>query len=131
MFPFMRKAMMTRKRKPQSATRAVGKQAKFQNGRSPKACTVAAKSTSPVRKSPRTASAESKPSARDKLLQAAVHVVRQKGYAATSVDDLCKAAGVTKGAFFHHFASKEDLGVAAAQYWNDFTTEFFKSAPYQ
>ena len=72
-----------------------------------------------------------KPSARDKLLQAAVQVVRQKGYAATSVDDLCKAAGVTKGAFFHHFASKEELGVAAAQYWNDFTTEFFKSAPYQ
>src|SRR6186997_620798 len=72
-----------------------------------------------------------KSSAKDKLLEAAVQVVRQKGYAATSVDDLCRAAGVTKGAFFHHFASKEDLGVAAAQYWNDFTTEFFKSAPYQ
>jgi TetR/AcrR family transcriptional regulator, transcriptional repressor for nem operon len=34
------------------------------------------------------------------------------------VDDLRKAAGVTKGAFFHHFESKEDLAVAAAQYWN-------------
>ncbi len=71
-----------------------------------------------------------KQSARDKLLDAAVHVVRQKGYASTSVDDLCKAAGVTKGAFFHHFESKEDLGVAAAQYWNEFTSAFFKSAPY-
>jgi TetR/AcrR family transcriptional repressor of nem operon len=70
-------------------------------------------------------------SARDKLLDAAVQVVRQKGYAATSVDDLCRAAGVTKGAFFHHFASKEELGVAAAQYWSDFTTAFFDSAPYQ
>jgi TetR/AcrR family transcriptional regulator, transcriptional repressor for nem operon len=74
---------------------------------------------------------KAKPSAKDKLLDAAVHVVRQKGYAATSVDDLCKAAGVTKGAFFHHFESKQDLAVAAAQYWNDFTTEFFRSAPYQ
>ena len=53
-------------------------------------------------------SAGTKPSAKDKLLDAAVHVVRQKGYAATSVDDFCKAAGVTKGAFFHHFESKED-----------------------
>ena len=71
-----------------------------------------------------------KPSARDKLLQAAVRVVRQKGYAATSVDDLCAAAGVTKGAFFHHFASKEDLAVAAAEHWNEFTSEFFRNAPY-
>src|SRR4051812_27811716 len=80
-------------------------------------------------------SAKAKPptkrSAKDKLLDAAVQVVRQKGYAATSVDDLCQAAGVTKGAFFHHFASKEDLAVAAAQYWSDFTTDFFNSAPYQ
>jgi TetR/AcrR family transcriptional regulator, transcriptional repressor for nem operon len=71
-----------------------------------------------------------KRSAKDKLLDAAVHVVRQKGYAATTVDDLCKEAGVTKGAFFHHFESKEDLGVAAAQYWNEFTSAFFQSAPY-
>ncbi len=74
--------------------------------------------------------AKAKRSAKDKLLDAAVHVVRQKGYAATSVDDLCKAAGVTKGAFFHHFESKEALAVAAAQYWNDFTSAFFRSAPY-
>jgi TetR/AcrR family transcriptional regulator, transcriptional repressor for nem operon len=74
--------------------------------------------------------AAAKRSAKDKLLDAAVLVVRQKGYAATSVDDLCRAAGVTKGAFFHHFESKEALGVAAAQYWNDFTSAFFGSAPY-
>src|SRR5829696_4269796 len=75
--------------------------------------------------------ASTKPSAKDKLLDAAVQVVRQKGYAATSVDDLCRAAGVTKGAFFHHFESKEDLAVAAARYWSDFTTDFFDKAPYQ
>src|SRR5688500_13927974 len=74
--------------------------------------------------------AANKPSARDTLLQAAMRVVRQKGYAATSVDDLCAAAGVTKGAFFHHFASKEDLAVAAAGHWNEFATEFFRTAPY-
>ena len=57
-------------------------------------------------------------------------MLRGKGYAATSVDDLCAAAGVTKGAFFHHFKSKEDLAVAAADYWSETTAAFFASAPY-
>ena len=55
-----------------------------------------------------------KVTARDKILDAAIATVRAKGYAATSVDDLCASAGVTKGAFFHHFKSKHALGVAAA-----------------
>ena len=52
-----------------------------------------------------------------KLLEAALTLVRQKGFAATSIDDLCKAAGVTKGAFFHYFPSKEALAVAGAEQW--------------
>jgi len=68
--------------------------------------------------------------ARRKLLDAALGVIREKGYSATSVDDLCRAAGVTKGAFFHHFASKEDLAVAAAAHWTTVTGALFQSAPY-
>lgn len=68
--------------------------------------------------------------ARTRLLEAARDVVREKGFAATTVDDLCKAAGVTKGAYFHHFESKEALGVAAAQYWTKTTSELFAAAPY-
>lgn len=68
--------------------------------------------------------------ARDKLLEAAVKLVRASGYAATSVDELCREAGVTKGAFFHHFPSKEALGVAAAEYWSASTSGFFAAAPY-
>jgi TetR/AcrR family transcriptional regulator, transcriptional repressor for nem operon len=59
------------------------------------------------------------------LITAAHSVVRRKGYAATSVDDLCAAAGVTKGAFFHHFASKEALAVAAAQAWTERAAPLF------
>lgn len=69
-------------------------------------------------------------SARDKLLEAGVKLVRQQGFAGTSVDQLCGEAGVTKGAFFHHFASKEALGVALADYWSSSTGDFFAAAPY-
>jgi TetR/AcrR family transcriptional repressor of nem operon len=68
--------------------------------------------------------------ARIRLLNAALRIIREKGYGATTVDELCAAAGVTKGAFFHHFKSKEALGVAAAQYWSETTSGLFASAPY-
>jgi TetR/AcrR family transcriptional repressor of nem operon len=56
--------------------------------------------------------------------------VRKQGYAATSVDELCKKAGVTKGAFFHHFESKDALAVAAANHWSETTGALFAQAPY-
>lgn len=68
--------------------------------------------------------------ARTALLDAALTLVRQQGWAATSIDQLCRAAGVTKGAFFHHFATKEDLGVAAARHWGAVTTPLFAHAGY-
>jgi TetR/AcrR family transcriptional repressor of nem operon len=74
--------------------------------------------------------AASKTSARSKILLAARDAIRTRGYAATSVEDLCIAAGVTKGAFFHHFKSKNDLAVAAADFWSETTGAFFAAAPY-
>ena len=69
--------------------------------------------------------------ARTRLLDAALTVIRSKGYADTSVDELCQAAGVTKGAFFHHFRSKEALGVAAAAHFGEMAAGLFAAAPYQ
>lgn len=68
--------------------------------------------------------------ARARLIEAARSLVRHKGFAATSVDDLCAAAGVTKGAFFHHFASKEALGVALVDDWTATTGAMFAAHPY-
>jgi TetR/AcrR family transcriptional repressor of nem operon len=67
---------------------------------------------------------------RTKLLGAALNVIRAKGYAATTVDDICHSAGLTKGSFFHHFKSKDDLAVSAAAYWNEMTEGFFAAAPF-
>ena len=71
-----------------------------------------------------------KRNARTKLLDAALGLIRERGYSATTVDELCQAAGVTKGAFFHHFKSKQALGVAAAEHWSTVTGGLFEGAPY-
>lgn len=68
--------------------------------------------------------------ARGRLLDAAVDVIRAQGLSATTIDDLCAAAGVTKGAFFHHFESKEALAVAAAEHWGVTTGAVFAAAAY-
>lgn len=71
-----------------------------------------------------------KQTAKDKLLNVALTAIRTKGYSATTVDELCHEAKVTKGSFFHYFESKEALAIEAAKHWSRITGEFFKSAPY-
>jgi TetR/AcrR family transcriptional repressor of nem operon len=68
--------------------------------------------------------------ARARLIEAARDLVRRRGFAATSVEDVCAAAGVTKGAFFHHFASKEALGVALIDDWTETTGAMFAAHAY-
>jgi TetR/AcrR family transcriptional repressor of nem operon len=46
---------------------------------------------------------------RERILDTAHALVLEKGFSATSLDEILKATGVTKGAFFHHFKSKSDL----------------------
>lgn len=65
-----------------------------------------------------------------KLLNAALQVIRTRGYSATTVEDICNAAGVTKGSFFHHFKGKEDLAISAANYWSEITSGLFEGASY-
>ena len=73
---------------------------------------------------------ETRHESKTRLLTAALHVIRAKGYSATRVEDICEQAGLTKGSFFHHFDSKEALALAAADYWIEGTGALFASAPY-
>jgi TetR/AcrR family transcriptional repressor of nem operon len=66
-----------------------------------------------------------------RFLDAALEVIRTKGYEATTVDDLCAAAELSKGSFFHHFESKEELALAAADHFAAMADSLFAAAPYR
>lgn len=68
---------------------------------------------------------------RTRLLDAAMHVIRAKGYTATTVDDICQRVGVSKGSFFHHFRSKDELAVAAVEHFSAMADGLFATAPYR
>ncbi len=53
--------------------------------------------------------------AKEKLIQAALRLMLDKGYAGTAVDEICESAGVSKGSFYHFFKTKEDIGLAALE----------------
>ena len=73
---------------------------------------------------------ENTQNSKSKLLDAALQVIRTKGYTATTIDDICASASLTKGSFFHHFKSKEDLALAAIDHWNTMTGGLFAQADY-
>jgi AcrR family transcriptional regulator len=57
----------------------------------------------------------SKAMTRERLLGEARRLFRERGYAATSLEQIAEAAGVTKGAIYGHFSSKEDLLISAIE----------------
>ena len=54
---------------------------------------------------------------RSRILEAAVSRFAIAGYDAASVDEICAEAGVSKGAFYHHFPSKQAVFLALMQGW--------------
>jgi TetR/AcrR family transcriptional repressor of nem operon len=56
---------------------------------------------------------------REKILQAGARLIALKGYHDAKLDEVLEAAQVTKGAFFHHFRDREDLGFAVLDWHMD------------
>ncbi len=77
-----------------------------------------------------TTATEPQHESKTRFLDAALHVIRAKGYSATRIEDVCETAGLTKGSFFHHFASKEELALAAADHFSAMADGIFSLAPY-
>lgn len=53
-----------------------------------------------------------------------------KGFVATTVDEICVAARLTKGSFFHYFESKEELGKAVLERFCDARLKAFQQGPF-
>jgi len=49
---------------------------------------------------------------RNYIIQKSFELIYKKGYQSTSIDDIIATTQVTKGAFFYHFKSKEEMGLA-------------------
>ena len=60
---------------------------------------------------------------RERILDSAQRLVLQRGFAGTSVDAVLAAASVTKGGFFHHFPSKQALGLALVERYAAFDVQ--------
>src|SRR5436190_12768726 len=54
-------------------------------------------------------------SARDRILATTTTLLLERGYGATPIDEICRAAGITKGGLFYHFDSKDELVSAAVE----------------
>src|SRR5512145_1840697 len=54
---------------------------------------------------------------RQHILEAALRRFANHGYNAASVDEICTDAGVSKGAFYHHFPSKQAVFIALLEGW--------------
>jgi len=66
-----------------------------------------------------------------KLLDAGAKLMRARGYNATTVDDICADAGVTKGGFFHYFKSKDDIAQAALAHFHEARVREYETASFR
>jgi len=67
-----------------------------------------------MRKSPVNVRAAAKEASHERIVQAAARAIRRSGYDGTGVADIMKEAGLTHGAFYAHFASREAMLAEAA-----------------
>lgn len=54
---------------------------------------------------------------RTKIIESAIKLFSNRGFNASSVDDICAEAGISKGAFYHHFETKQALFLALLDRW--------------
>jgi TetR/AcrR family transcriptional regulator, transcriptional repressor for nem operon len=70
------------------------------------------------------------PQTRDRLIAAATEIILIQGLAAARIDGVCERAGLSKGAFFHYFGSKQELAAEVLKAWIERGASLFENAPF-
>jgi AcrR family transcriptional regulator len=65
---------------------------------------------------------------RNAILEVSLKLFSQQGYDATSVAEICQQTKISKGAFYHHFCSKQELFLALMETWLGTVDNFFENA---
>lgn len=84
-----------------------------------KATTGARHVASAAQKAPRRTQAERTETTRRKLIDAAIEVMRRRGYGGLTTPEVAEVAGVSRGALLHHFPTRHELVIATMRYMND------------
>jgi TetR/AcrR family transcriptional regulator, transcriptional repressor for nem operon len=74
---------------------------------------------------------KSVPETKRRLLDAALKLMLAKGFTATTVDEICSAARLTKGSFFHYFKTKEDIAKQTVTFFFERQKRMFDEAPFR
>jgi len=64
---------------------------------------------------------------KNKLLKSAAICFSENGFDVASVDEICRHAGLSKGGFYHHFSSKQDLIIELLNQWLEKVDDYIKS----
>jgi len=63
---------------------------------------------------------------RERIIEAALQLIRERGYQATTMQSICRAAGVATGTFYHYFKSKQDVILAYVQEENEAMLAYYQ-----
>ena len=74
--------------------------------------------------------ANDKLNTKQKVIMATQELMTSRGYSATTVDEIIKYAGVSKGGFYHAFKSKEELTLVALEDYEEKGWAIVASGPY-
>jgi len=64
---------------------------------------------------------------KQKIIETGAHIMHQKGYNHTGIQEVLKAAGVPKGSFYFYFSSKEEFGLQVIDFFDNMYLDMVKS----